>query len=200
MAIAEITKSESAQRAGLLRVRSCDVVLDLTRGDGEFGSESVIRFDCTEPGAASYADLVARTVHEITLNGLPLDPARACADGRIALPDLAASNELRVRADFGYTGDGSALHRGTDSADGRSYCFTQLFPADARRVFACFDQPDLKAEFGIIVTAPATGWCCPTCRRPKPSQPATGPRSGGLSRRRGSRPTWSRSSPGNTTW
>ena len=157
MAIAEITKSESAQRAGLLRVRSCDVVLDLTRGDDEFGSESVIRFDCTEPGAASYADLVARTVHEITLNGRPLDPGRACADGRIALPDLAASNELRVRADFGYTGDGSALHRGTDSADGRSYCFTQLFPADARRVFACFDQPDLKAEFGITVTAPA-GW------------------------------------------
>jgi aminopeptidase N len=157
MAVAEITKSESVQRAGLLRVRSCDVVLDLTRGDGEFGSESVIRFDCAEPGAASYADLVARTVHEIRLNGVPLNPGQACADGRIALPDLAASNELRVRADFGYTGDGSALHRSTDSADGRSYCFTQLFPADARRVFACFDQPDLKAEFGITVTAPA-GW------------------------------------------
>ena len=62
-----------------------------------------------------------------------------------------------MRADFGYTGDGSALHRSSDSADGRSYCFTQLFPADARRVFACFDQPDLKAEFDITVTAPA-GW------------------------------------------
>jgi aminopeptidase N len=157
MAIAEITKEESARRAGLLRVRSYEVALDLTRGDGEFGSESLIRFDCAEPGAASYADLVARTVHQITLNGIPLDPEEACAAGRIALPDLAASNELRVVADFGYTGDGSALHRSTDSADGRTYCYTQLFPADARRVFACFDQPDLKAEFGITVTAPA-GW------------------------------------------
>ena len=156
MAIAEITKAESGERAALLQVRSYHVALDLTRGDGEFGSESVIRFDCAEPGAASYADLVARTVHEITLNGLPLDPGRACADGRIALPDLAASNELRVRADFSYTGDGSALHRSSDSADGRSYCYTQLFPADARRVFACFDQPDLKAEFGVTVTAPAS--------------------------------------------
>jgi aminopeptidase N len=155
MAIAEITKTESGQRARLLRVRSYDVVLDLTRGANEFGSVAVITFDCAEPGASSYADLIASTVHEITLNGVALDPARACADGRIALPDLAASNELRVVADFGYTGDGSALHRSTDSADGRVYCFTQLFPADARRVFGCFDQPDLKAEFGIAVAAPA---------------------------------------------
>ena len=172
MAIAEITKAESAQRAGRLRVRSHDVVLDLTRGDGEFSSESVIKFDCAEPGAASYADLVARTVHEITLNGLPLDPIHACADGRIALPDLAASNELRVRADFSYTGDGSALHRSTDSADGRTYCFTQLFPADARRVFACFDQPDLKAEFAITVTAPA-GWVV-LSNMPAPAAEAVG--------------------------
>ena len=155
MAIAEITKAESGSGRPCCR-SSYHVALNLTRGDGEFGSESVIRFDCAEPGAASYADLVARTVHEITLNGLPLDPGRACADGRIALPHLAASNELRVRADFSYTGDGSALHRSSDSADGRSYCYTQLFPADARRVFACFDQPDLKAEFGVTVTAPAS--------------------------------------------
>ncbi len=157
MAIAEITKTESAQRAGLLSVHSYAVTLDLTRGDGGFGSVAVIRFDCAEPGAGSYADLIASTVHEITLNGVALDPVQACADGRITLPDLAASNELRVVADFGYTGDGSALHRSTDSADGKVYCFTQLFPADARRVFGCFDQPDLKAEFGITVSAPA-GW------------------------------------------
>jgi aminopeptidase N len=157
MAIAEITKTESAQRASLLSVHSYAVTLDLTRDDGEFGSVAVIRFDCAEPGARSYADLVASAVHEITLNGVALDPVQVCADGRITLPDLAASNELRVVADFGYTGDGSALHRSTDSADGKVYCFTQLFPADARRVFGCFDQPDLKAEFGITVSAP-TGW------------------------------------------
>jgi aminopeptidase N len=157
MAVAEITKTESAQRARLLRIRSCDVALDLTRGDEEFGSVAVITFDCAEPGASSYADLIASAVHEITLNGVALDPERVCAAGRIVLPDLAATNELRVVADFGYTGDGSALHRGVDSADGRTYCYTNLFPADARRVFGCFDQPDLKAEFGITVTAPA-GW------------------------------------------
>ena len=45
----------------------------------------MITFECAEPGADSYADLVAETVHEITLNGTPIDPETAYADGRIAL-------------------------------------------------------------------------------------------------------------------
>ena len=155
MAIAEITKEECGERARLLRVHAYAVALDLTPGNEVFRSTASIRFSCREPGAASYVDLIADNVREITLNGGALDPAQACADGRVALADLAAENELRVVADFAYTGDGSALHRSTDSADGRVYCYTNLFPADARRVFACFDQPDLKAEFAFEVTARA---------------------------------------------
>jgi aminopeptidase N len=92
MPVAEITRAETGQRARLLRVHSYDVALDLGRGEDIFGSVSVIRFDCAEPGAVSYADLMSYTVHEITLNGVPLDPATACADGRITLPALAAHN------------------------------------------------------------------------------------------------------------
>jgi aminopeptidase N len=153
-------------------VRAYDVALDLTRGNEVFGSTAVVRFSCREPGAASYADLIAETVHEITLNGAALDPVKACADGRVALADLAAENELLVVADFAYTSDGSALHRSTDSADGRVYCYTNLFPADARRVFACFDQPDLKAEFTFEVTAPAD-WVV-LSNRPAPEPEAAG--------------------------
>ncbi len=155
MPVAEITRAETRARARLLRVRSYLVALDLTRGDKVFGSESVIRFDCAEPGVASYADLVAEAVHEITLNGQPLDPATAWADGRIALPALAASNELRVVADCGYAADGTAMHRSVDSADGKVYTYTKFEPAAARRVFANFEQPDLKAEFTFHITAPA---------------------------------------------
>jgi len=81
MPVAEITREETGQRARLLRVRSYHVALDLTRGAEVFGSVSVIRFDAAEPGAASHADLVASTVREITLNGVPLDPAAVYADG-----------------------------------------------------------------------------------------------------------------------
>jgi aminopeptidase N len=155
MAIADITREETATRAGLLRVRSYDVELDLTGADETFRSVSVIRFDCTEAGAATYVDLVADVVHEITLNGSRIDPATTWADGRIALAGLAPSNELRVVADCRYNTGGIGLQRSVDSADGRVYTFTQFEAAHARRVFANFEQPDLKAEFTFHVTVPA---------------------------------------------
>jgi aminopeptidase N len=155
MQIAEITRAETSHRADLLTVDSYAVELDLTRGDKVFRSTSVIIFECAQPGAASYADLVAETVHEITLNGTPIDPETACADGRIALPDLAARNELRVVADCAYTTDSKGMHRAVDSADGKTYCYTNFEPADARGVYANFEQPDLKATFAFTVIAPA---------------------------------------------
>ena len=155
MPAAEITRSETRERAALLSVDSCDVALDLTRGAEVFGSASVIRFRCGQPGASSYADLIAERVHEITLNGMALDPARVGADGRIALSDLAASNELRVAGDCRYANDGTGLHRTVDAADGKVYTYTKLEAAYARTVFACFEQPDLKAAFTFHITAPA---------------------------------------------
>jgi aminopeptidase N len=155
MQAAEITVHETAERARLLRVDSYDIELDLTRGDDIFGSVSVIIFDCAEPGASTHADLVAQAVHQITLNGSPVDPATAYADGRIALAGLAARNELRVVADCAYGTSGAGLQRSADSADGRVYAVTQFEPADARTVFANFEQPDLKAAFTFHVLVPS---------------------------------------------
>ncbi|HEY1484451.1 MAG TPA: aminopeptidase N, partial [Micromonosporaceae bacterium] len=151
----EITRHETAERARLLHVDSYDVTLDFTGGDDVFRSVSVIRFTCAEPGSDSHADLIAPAVHEITLNGTAIDPATAYAQGRIALRDLAAANELRVVADCAYSHEGTGLHRAVDSADGKIYTYTNLEPAEARRVFANFEQPDLKAEFRFHVVAPA---------------------------------------------
>jgi aminopeptidase N len=155
MPLAEITRAETAERARLLYVRSYVVELDLTRGPDAFGSAAVIDFDCAEPGAATYVDLVAETVHEITLNGAPIDPAIAYTDGRIALTGLAAHNELHVVADCAYGTGGFGLQRSVDSADGRIYTFTEFEAAHARRAFANFEQPDLKASFTFRVTVPA---------------------------------------------
>jgi aminopeptidase N len=155
MPTAEITRNETAERARLLRVDEYHVHLDLTRGDKVFRSTSVITFDCAEPGADSYADLVAADVLEISLNGTEIDPDTAYADGRIALAGLAARNELRVVADCAYTYDAKGMHRAVDSADGRVYLYTNFEPADARGVYANFEQPDLKASFTFRVTAPA---------------------------------------------
>jgi aminopeptidase N len=155
MQIAEITRHETSLRAELLHVLAYAIELDLTLGDKVFRSTSVIDFDCADPGASTYADLVAETVYEITLNDRSIDPALAWADGRIALSDLAGRNELRVVADCAYTSDSKGMHRANDSADGQAYCYTNFEPADARRVYANFEQPDLKAEFTFRVIAPA---------------------------------------------
>ncbi len=173
MPVAEITRAETQQRARLLRVHSYDVALDLTKGPEVFGSVSVIRFDCAEPGASSFADLIAEAVHEITLNGVPVDPAAACSQGRIALTGLAASNELRVVADCGYTSSGVGMHRAVDSADGKVYLYAKFEPAYARSVYACFEQPDLKAAVSFHVTAPGRWTVLSNQPAPEP-QPAAG--------------------------
>ncbi|MGW4383368.1 aminopeptidase N [Kitasatospora sp. NPDC004531] len=153
-----LTREEARTRAALLHVDAYDIELDLSsaREGGTFRSTTVVRFTATEPGASTFIDLVAPAVSEIVLNGraLPLD---SFADSRIPLPDLAAENELRVVADCAYTNTGEGLHRFVDPADGETYLYTQFEVPDARRVFAGFEQPDLKASFAFTVTAPA-GW------------------------------------------
>jgi aminopeptidase N len=160
VSIAEITRNETSERSRLLRVEDYDVSFDLTRGDEVFGSVSVIRFRCAEPGASTYVDLIAPAVREIVLNGVAIDPAQAVqgdgegGGGRITVDGLAERNELRVVADCGYTNTGVGMHRTVDSVDGKVYVYTDFEPAEARKAFANFEQPDLKAAFTFHVTAP----------------------------------------------
>ncbi|MFF7991609.1 aminopeptidase N [Kitasatospora xanthocidica] len=153
-----LTREEARTRADLLRVDAYDIELDLAsaRAGGTFRSTTVVRFTANTPGADTFIDLVAPRVEKITLNGAPLDPA-SFADSRIPLPNLAAENELRVVADCEYTNTGEGLHRFVDPVDGETYLYTQFEVPDARRVFANFEQPDLKAAFTFTVTAPK-GW------------------------------------------
>ncbi|WP_167202459.1 aminopeptidase N [Actinomyces respiraculi] len=151
-----LTREEAAERAGLVAVDTYTIDLDLTRGSEVFGSTTTVRFSAT-PGAATFIDLIAPTVRSITLNGTALDPAQVYADSRIALENLAADNELTVVADCAYMHTGEGLHRFTDPADGRTYLYSQFEVPDSRRVFAVFEQPDLKASFVFTITAPA-GW------------------------------------------
>ncbi len=150
-----LTRDEAATRAALLDVTSYNVELDLTTDETTFGSTTTLRFTCREPGAATFVDLVGATVHEITLNGVAVDPATAYVDNRIELSGLAEDNVLVVRADCTYSRTGEGLHRFVDPADDRIYTYTQFEVPDARRVFATFEQPDLKAPFTFHVTAPS---------------------------------------------
>ncbi|MFD0328558.1 hypothetical protein ACFQZC_10810 [Streptacidiphilus monticola] len=162
-----------------------------------FASRTVIRFGCSTPGAGTFLDVKPRTLHGIVLNGRALDPA-ALSDGRYPLTSLAADNELVVEADMAYSHTGEGMHRYTDPADGEAYVYTQSFLDDGPRVFAAFDQPDLKAPYQLTVNAPA-GWTVvgngEAVSRPAEGRPVAG-RSRPPSR---SAATWSASSPARCT-
>ncbi|RZU54403.1 aminopeptidase N [Krasilnikovia cinnamomea] len=154
MTTPSLTQAEAERRAALLRVQGYDIAVDLT--DLPTGPQvrcvSTMTFTCTEPGAETFVDCAAAVV-AATLNGAPLPPA---AHGRITLPDLAAHNTLRVQTVQEHTSDGPGVHRAVDPADGEVYVWTTFEPDEARYVWACFDQPDLKAPHAFTVTAPAT--------------------------------------------
>ncbi|MEU0598970.1 aminopeptidase N [Streptomyces sp. NPDC006393] len=155
-----LTREEAQQRAKLLTVDSYEIDLDLSGAQegGTYRSVTTVRFDVAESGGASFIDLVAPTVHEVTLNGDALDPDEVFKDSRITLPGLLEGrNILRVVADCAYTNTGEGLHRFVDPVDDQAYLYTQFEVPDARRVFASFEQPDLKATFQFTVKAPE-GW------------------------------------------
>ncbi|MEV4174985.1 aminopeptidase N [Nonomuraea sp. NPDC049709] len=153
-----LTRDEARERARLLKVESYEVALDLTEGDERFESVTTVRFAGTRPGSSTFIDLHGANVRKVTLNGEDLDVSAYDAEkGRFPLPSLAESNELIVDADCSYMRTGEGLHRFVDPVDQGVYLHSQFETADAHRMYACFDQPDLKATFQLTVLAPA-GW------------------------------------------
>ncbi|MFJ9621775.1 aminopeptidase N [Streptomyces sp. NPDC101181] len=168
-----LSRDEARTRAELLTVDGYEVALDLRsavggpegadggEGDGgprTFRSLTTIRFRSARAGASTFADLVAPAVDAVTLNGKALDPALVFDGARVALEGLLeGENVLEVDARCAYSRTGEGMHRFVDPEDGEVYLYTQYEPADARRVFANFEQPDLKAPYRFQVTAPE-GW------------------------------------------
>ena len=153
MGIRSLTHGEAARRAELLAVERYEVAVDLT--DLPTGPEvrcvSTVTFTCREPGAETFVDCAAQVV-DATLNGVTLAPPE---DGRIRLTGLAEHNLLRVASVQANTATGEGVHKAVDPADGAVYLWTSFEPDEARYVWACFDQPDLKAPHAFTVTAPS---------------------------------------------
>ena len=168
-----LTRVEAQERKAIVDVASYVVALDLTTGDETFASTTTVTFSA-KAGASTFIDAFTRTVHSVTLNGQSLDPAVVSDGVRIQLDGLAAENELTVVADAIYTNTGEGLHRFVDPVDGEVYLYTQFEVPDSRRVFAVFEQPDLKATFQFTVTAPSAWEVVSNSPTPEPT-PSTGP-------------------------
>ncbi|KZB84089.1 aminopeptidase N [Amycolatopsis regifaucium] len=154
-----LTRDQAKLRAELLDVESYDIELDLTDGRGgpgekTFTSKTTIKFASARSGEASWVDIVAEGIESAVLNGTELDVSGYVEDKGVELPSLAESNELVVDAVCRYMNTGEGLHRFVDPVDDGVYLYTQFETADAKRMFACFDQPDLKSVYRLTVLAP----------------------------------------------
>lgn len=166
MALPNLTRDQAAERAALVTVDNYRIDLDLTSGGQErsdpgsngsektFHSVTTVTFDAL-PGAETSIDIAAAAVRSATLNGASLDVSGYDESTGIALTGLQAHNVLVVDADCRYSNTGEGLHRFVDPVDNEVYLYSQFETADAKRMFACFDQPDLKATFDVTVKAPA---------------------------------------------
>jgi aminopeptidase N len=148
-----LTRLEAGARSALIDVTGYRVELDLAKGATTFESSSTVRFTCAEPGASTFLDVKPQQLHGAWLNGVEIDLAQFDGE-RIALTGLVAANEVVVTATMSYSNDGQGLHRAVDPADEQHYVYGHSFLDAAPRVFACFDQPDLKAPYDVSVTAP----------------------------------------------
>jgi aminopeptidase N len=151
-----LTRDEAQTRAHLLDVHRYTIELDLTTGDETFDSRTAIRFSVRADAADTdtFIEIKPAELRSATLDGHPLDP-HTLDQNRLPLKNLTAGeHNLHIDARMRYSRTGEGMHRFTDPADGETYLYTQLFLDDAQRVFAAFDQPDLKATFDLTVTAP----------------------------------------------
>ena len=166
-----LTREEARERAAHLAVSSYHVDLDFSVPGETFASTTRVQFTSSRPGSDTFIDLVAPQVRRVVLNGRELDPAEVADGVRVRLRGLAAENELLVEACGAYMRTGEGLHRFVDPVDQGVYLYTHFETADARRVFAVFDQPDLKASFTFRVTAPASWQVVSNSPTPVPVDP-----------------------------
>jgi aminopeptidase N len=147
-----LQRTEAVARRALLEVHDYDLRLDLASDERTFGSVTTVRFGSR--GGETFVDLKPVRVNEIRLNGEVVDPD-LLERGRLPIRTVEGDNELVVDAVMPFRNDGEGLHRSIDPADGRSYVYGMMFMDAAPSVFACFDQPDLKAPYTLHVLAPA---------------------------------------------
>jgi aminopeptidase N len=150
--MSSLTRSEAESRASLLKVTGYEVLVDVTDllSGPELRCVSTVTFTCRQPGAETFIDCAAQVV-SCTINGERLEPPTG---DRLFLNDLAETNVVRVESAQADTRHGQGVHKSVDPADGQVFVWMSFEPDQARYVWACFDQPDLKAPHVFTVSAP----------------------------------------------
>mgnify|MGYP001942161891 CR=1 FL=1 len=152
-----LTREEASQRSAHLEVERYEVHVDLSgaaeQGAATYPVTTRVSFEA-RAGESTFLDYLGDSVQQVVLNGEELDLAEEVGTARIRLRNLQEQNTAEIRSTSRYSRSGEGMHRFTDPSDGQVYLYTQYEPADSRRVFPVFEQPDLKARFRFSITGP----------------------------------------------
>ena len=159
MDFAKLTRYDATFRSDSLRIDSYELELDLGEATTSPTFPVEVGVKLTSKSEQIFLDYLGESVESVTINGNPVPWEQK--GGRIVL-DVPAGLvgrpiALHVRAHSWYSRSGQGLHRFTDPQDGNTYLYSHSEPSDARRIFPCFDQPDLKAQCTVRMTVPQ-GW------------------------------------------
>jgi aminopeptidase N len=149
-----IARSEAKERSKHLSIESYQVKLDLTYGAEKFIAKSVVTFRCKTPGYNTFIDAVGKKIISASLNGSAVDTSNYDGES-LFLYNLAEQNVLAIEIEGEYSKNGEGLQYSIDTEDGEAYLYSQGETAYIRRMYPCFDQPDLKATFELTANTPA---------------------------------------------
>jgi aminopeptidase N len=149
-----ISRAEARERSSYLSVSSYEVTIDVCHGPENFFTKSTVKFACNKPGYDSFIDAAGKRIISAKLNGKDVDVSKYDGEN-VFLKDLASENELVIEIEGDYSKTGEGLQYSIDPADGEAYLYSQGETAYIRKMYPCFDQPDLKATFTLTVTAPS---------------------------------------------
>jgi aminopeptidase N len=148
-----ISRAEAQERSKHLSVDGYLVTLDVTHGSEKFIARSEVNFSCNQKGYSTFIDAVGQKLIAASLNGKTIDASKWDGES-LFLDDLDTTNHLVVEIEGEYSKNGEGLQYSLDPADGEAYLYSQGETAYIRRMYPCFDQPDLKATFTLTAIAP----------------------------------------------
>ena len=160
-----IPRDFARRRAREIREPVCELRFRLRPGMEEVEVEGRVSFEA--PRGRAVLDFGGSALEILAVDGAAPRPEAVRWDGaHLFLRDLdrrRGRHELRFRARSPVAATGTPLTRYRPPSEsgeaGEEYLYTLLVPADARRLFPCFDQPDLKTRFRLELEAPAS-WLC----------------------------------------
>lgn len=156
MDFAKLTRYDATFRSENLVIDSYDLRFDLREATTSSTFPVDVAVTVTSKSDSIFLDYLGESVEHVMVDGVPVPWEQKGARIVLDVPTNQPVN-ITIRSHSYYSRSGQGLHRFTDPEDGQTYLYSHSEPSDARRIFPCFDQPDLKARVTVNMLVP-DGW------------------------------------------